>query len=103
MECQNGGDSGKPGARINLDRLVDELGGGVILVGSCAKAGHDAGNLDLCPAMIAGGILLVPWTGQLLDNHDEARTFSVSGARSRAFGLAEAVGVPDDCTDHRHR
>ena len=32
----NGGDSSEPGARNNLDRLVDELGSGVILVGSSA-------------------------------------------------------------------
>jgi len=43
----NGGDSSEPGARNNLDRLVDELGSGVILVGSSAKACRDAADLDL--------------------------------------------------------
>src|SRR6516164_5715384 len=47
MECWNGGNSGEPGARNNLDRLADELDRGVILVGSCPKACHDTGNLDL--------------------------------------------------------
>jgi hypothetical protein len=58
---------GKPGARNNLDRLADELGRGVFWSDRAQKRATTMETWTYRAAMIAGGILLVPWIGQLLE------------------------------------
>jgi len=58
--------SPKRNARADLDRVADQLGSGVILVKSHAKARRQIGNVDLPRRHHSGGILLMPWTAWML-------------------------------------
>ena len=76
------GNSTQTSARAHLDRVADQLGGRLILVRPHPKARRNAGTWTYRAAMIAGGALMVPWTGPLLG---EANLAGRLARRHRAY------------------
>ena len=79
-----------PSARTDLDCVVDKLDRGVILVGPATKAAATLETWTYRAAMIAGGILLVPWIPPLLG---EKPIWEISYGGAYALAAVMLVGL----------
>jgi len=82
--------SRRPNIPTHLDRMGRELVDCIVLVSPHAKSGRGDGNLAYRAALIAGGILLAPWSGRALG---EAALWTIGFYAGASLLIAMLAGL----------